>query len=100
MGSILGSKIAGDGKVVFSISMEHEEALQLKGHIDRIHVFSERNLDVKTNISMRGQRAATKYFLIPKDMRHNIRFNSEVNCQRIETKDKIVFIYIIDKFQL
>lgn len=100
MGFILGSKINNDGKVVFSVAMEHEEALNLKGHIDRIHVFSERNLDIKTNIAMRGQRAATKYFLIPKNLRHNIRFNSDVNCQRIETKEKIIFIYVIDKFQM
>jgi hypothetical protein len=100
MGSIIGSKVVNEGKVVFSIVMDHEEALHLKGHIDKIHMFSERNLDVKTNVSMRGSMSATKYFLIPKGMRHNIRFNSEVLCQKIETKDKLLFVYIIDKYQL
>jgi len=100
MGHILGSKVTNDGKVVFTVCMEHEEALQLQGHIDNIHIFSERIADIKTNVSMRGQNAATKYFLIPREMRHNIKFSSEVSCQKIETRNKLIFIYTIDKHQL
>lgn len=100
MGQILGSKVTNEGKVIFTVSMEPEEALQLQGHIDNIHIFSERLINRKTNVSMRGQRAATKYFLIPRDFRHNIKFNSEVSCHKLETKGKLIFIYTIDKFQM
>jgi hypothetical protein len=100
MGHILGSKITHDGKVIFTVCMEHEEALQLQGHIDDVHIFSERIANIKTNVAMRGQNAATKYFLIPKEFRHNIRFSSEASCHKIETKNKLIFLYIIDKFQL
>ncbi len=100
MGQILGSKITNDGKVVFTVSMDHDEALQLQGHIDDIHVFSGKVADIKTNISMRGQGAATKYFLIPRELRHNVRFSSEVLCQKIETKSKLIFVYVVDKHQL
>lgn len=100
MGRILGSKVISDGKVVFTVCMEHEEALQLQGHIDNVHIFSERNADVITSIAMRGQNSATKYLLIPRELRHNIRFNSEASCQKIETKNKIIFVYMIDKHQL
>jgi len=100
MGHILGSKVTNDGKVVFTVCMEHDEALQLRGHIDDIHIFSEKIADVRTNVSMRGQNAATKYFLIPRELRHNIRFSSQPSCQKIETKNKIIFLYVIDKHQL
>ena len=100
MGHILGSKVTNDGKIMFTVCMEHEEALQLQGHIDAIHIFSEKIANIKTNISMRGQNAATKYLLIPRELRHNLRFNSEVSCQKIETKNKVIFVYIIDKYQL
>lgn len=100
MGHILGSKVTNDGKVIFTVCMEHEEALQLQGHIDNIHIFSERISNLRTNISMRGQNAATKYFLIPRELRSNIRFNSDVSCQKIETKNRLIFIYVIDKYQL
>ena len=100
MGTILGSKVTNDGKIVFSVSMDHEEALQLRGHINDIRVFSERVVDIKTNLTMRGKNAATKYFLIPRELRENVRFSSQVTCQKIETKNKVMFVYIIDKHQL
>ena len=100
MGHILGSKVTNDGKVIFTVCMEHEEALQLQGHIDDVHIFSERIANIKTNISMRGSAAATKYFLIPRELRYNLRFSSQVACQKIETKNKVIFVYIIDKHQL
>lgn len=100
MGHILGSKVTNDGKIILSVCLEHEEALQLQGHIDDIHVFSGRIANIKTNVAMRGQNAATKYFLIPKDMRSNIRYSSEANCQKLETKNKLMFIYVIDKYKL
>ncbi|MBW2993523.1 hypothetical protein KY317_03045 [Candidatus Woesearchaeota archaeon] len=98
MGVILGSKVAGDNKVIFTVSMEHNEALQLQGHIDDIHLFSEKTADTLTNISSRGRHEATKYFLIPRQMRKNLRFGGEVRCQKFDTKSKIIFIYMVDKF--
>ncbi len=100
MGHVLGSKVTNDGKVIFTICMEHEEALQLRGHIDDIHIFSERIANIKTNICMRGKGSATKYFLVPRELRNNVRFSSEVACHRIETKNKNIFVYVIDKYQL
>ena len=100
MGSILNSKVTNEGKVIVSILMDHEESLHLKGHIDKIHVFSEKTFETKSNVAMRGNMAATKYFLIPKDMRQNLKYNSEVHCQKIETKSRIFLVYSIDKFQL
>ena len=100
MGHILSSKVTSDGKVVFSVCMDHEEALHLQGHIDNIHLFSDRTASIKTNLSMRGKNSATKYFLIPRELRHNIKFSGEVNCQKIETRNKLIFIYIVDKHQL
>ena len=101
MGEILGTKITGEGKVIFTIAAEHEEALQLKGHVEDIHLFTEKVSDIKTNIACRGKNAATKYFLIPREFRRNLKFDdNEISCQKIETKSKIMFVYVIDKFKL
>ncbi len=99
MGQILGSKVTNNGEIIFTISMDHEEALQLRGHIDKVHLFSEKIANIKTNLSMRGTNSATKYFLIPRQLRRNIKFNGNVSCQRIDTKSKVIFIYIVDKHQ-
>ena len=99
MGSILGSKVTSDGKVIYSVCLEQDEALQLAGHIDDIHVFSSRVANVKTNVSARGKNSATQYFLIPRNLRKELNYKN-CACQRLETKSKIVFVYVIDKFML
>lgn len=99
MGKILNSKSLPNGKLLFEVMVDYEEALQLRGHVTNIHVFSENTLDIGTNISMRGKNEATKYFLIPKELRKNLRFRSSVRCQKIETPSKVMFVYVIDKFE-
>ncbi len=100
MGSILNSKTATDGKIVFEILVDYEEALQLKGHVKNIHLFSNEVSDIKSNISLRGKNEATKYFLIPKELRKDLKFNTKVTCQKIETDTKTIFVYMVDKFKL
>ncbi len=97
MGSILSSKTAKNGKVIYEVIMDYEESLQLKGHIKNIHVFSEDVAEIKTNLSSRGKNEATKYFLIPRELRHNIKFTDKVKCQKLETESKIIFVYVVDK---
>ena len=52
--------------------------------------------DIKANISQRGKNEATKYFLIPKELRKGLNFNAKTTCQKIETKTKTIFIYVMD----
>ncbi len=100
MGQILSSKVTNDNKVVFTISMDQKEALQLKGHMDNVHIFSDKIATMDTSIATRGKNSATKYFLVPIKLRKNIDYNSKVKCQRIDTKNKIIFFYVIDKYSL
>ena len=98
MGTILSSKLKGEGKVIFEILMDYEEALQIQGHMDNVHIFSENITDLKTKVSTRGKNAATKYLLIPKELRKNIKLDKDIHCQKIELKDKIIFVYVVEKF--
>lgn len=97
MGSILSSKTTKDGRIVYEVLVDYEESLQLKGCIKNIYLFSEDVADIKTNLSSRGPNEATKYFLIPRELRHNIKFTDKVKCQKLESKSKIIFIYVVDK---
>lgn len=99
MGSILSSRIKDDGKVVFEVLVEYDEVIQLQGHMDNVHLFSENVINITTNLSQRGKNDATKYFLVPRELRKNLKFSGEVACQRLETKSKIFFVYIIDKLK-
>ena len=99
MGSILGSKVTHDGKIIYSVCLDHDESLQLQGHIDDVHVFSSRVATVDTNVSAREKNSATQYFLIPRELRKELNYKN-CSCQRLETKSKIVFVYLIDKFRL
>ena len=100
MGNILNSKTTNDGNLIFEVLVDYEEALQLKGRVKNIHLFSEDVPDIKANISLRGKNEATKYFLIPKELRKDLKFNTKVKCQKIETDTKTIFVYVVDKFEL
>jgi hypothetical protein len=100
MGRILGTKTTKEGKVVFEIELDYEESLQLKGYIKNICVFSEDAAEIKANLSQRGRNEATKYFLIPRELRSGLRFNEKVKCQKLETDSKIIFVYAVDKIKI
>lgn len=100
MGMILGTKTTKNNKIVFEIELDYKQSLQLKGHFKNIHVFSEDVVNFQTNLSQRGKNAATKYFLIPRQLRNNMKFNEKkVKCHRLENDSKIIFVYILDKLR-
>ena len=100
MGTILGTKITKDNKIVFEVEMDYEESLKLKGHIKNVHIFSEDAAEIKTNLSQRGTNEATKYFLIPRELRGDLKFNEQVKCQKVETDTRIIFVFVVDKIKI
>lgn len=100
MGSILSSRVKENGKIVYEIELDRDEALQLKGNLDNIHIISEKASDSTSRISFRGKNDATKYFLIPKDLRENLQKNKEVKSQMIDTPSKSIFVFYVDKIKI
>ncbi len=99
MGTIISSK--KDGKnVIIEVLADYEEFLQLKGHLNDIRMFTENVAEIQTNISQRGKNQATKYFLIPRQFRKGFKFNNTTSCQRVDIKDKVLFIYVVDKLKV
>jgi hypothetical protein len=96
MGKIMSSKRNENG-ILFEVEVGYDEATLLKGHYDAVHLFTERSADFETNISTRGKNSATKYFLIPRNLRRKVDYKCPVNCQKIETDEKIIFVYVVDK---
>ena len=100
MGTILGTKITKDNKIIFEVEMDYEESLKLKGHIKNVHIFSEDAAEIKTNLSQRGTNEATKYFLIPRELRGDLKFNEQVKCQKVETDTRTIFVFVVDKIKI
>jgi hypothetical protein len=99
MGSIISSKVQEGGKIIFEVSVEEAEALQLRGNISDIHIFSENVVEHDATLSQRGKNEATKYFLVPKQLRKELSFrNKQVRCQKIDTKTKTIFVYVIERY--
>ena len=99
MGTILGTRMVNDDKVVFEVEMDYEDSLKLRGHVKNVHIFSEHAADLRTNLAQRGVNDATKYFLIPRELREGLNFDGCVKCQRIETESKKIFIFMMDKIK-
>ena len=99
MGNILGTKITKNNKIIFEVEIDYNESLKLKGHIKNIHLFSEDAAKIKSNLSQRGANEATKYFLIPRELRDNLNFNEQVKCQKIETETRSLFVFVVKKLK-
>jgi len=99
MGKILGLNTTNNDKVTIKLELTQEEALRLRGNMEKVHIFSEKTLDNTSRLVQRGKRESTKYFLVPRELRDGIGKNQEVNCSRIETKTKDIFIFEVKKFK-
>ena len=97
MGTVLGTKTIEGDKILFEVEVDYDESLQLNGHTHHIHVFSEDAAEIKTHISQRGTNEATKYFLIPKELRKDMKFKENVKCQKIDLGNKTLFVFVVDK---
>lgn len=98
MGSVISSKVREDGKIVFEICVEREEALQIKGEVDNICLvpISMKN-QTETNIVQRGKNEATMYLLIPKSERETLSKYNSAKFQKITTSKKDLYIFTVEK---
>lgn len=96
MGRIINAKLSKEEDVVIEVEVDYQEALNLGGNIKNIHLFSEDAAELKTNISQRGANEATKYFLIPKELRKDLEMEGEVKCQKIDLEGKTIFIFVLE----
>ena len=97
MGEILKSEVKKDGKVLLTLSLAYDEFLNLKGHFKHVHLFSEDLIEEPINLSVRGRNGATKYFVIPKKLRGDLKFKTKANCQKQVIGNHVFFIYSLDE---
>ena len=77
--------------------LDQTEFKQLKGEMDDVKLFSDRIDAVPSRVSLRGRNEATKYFLIPRQLRKRMVIHGRVSCQRIQGVDgKEIFVYVVD----
>ncbi|MBW2975431.1 hypothetical protein KY366_06950 [Candidatus Woesearchaeota archaeon] len=95
MASVIQTKVNKD-HAVLSLKLGLEEAAQLKGKMDNIHLIAEENADTKASVYERGKKGCTKYFLIPRLLRKGVRIGKEARCLRFDSKDKMVFVYFVE----
>lgn len=93
----MGVKALKGDKVFVEVVMDYEEYLCLEGHTKNVYLFSEDSARIKSNLSQRGTNEATKYFLIPRELREGLEFADDAKCQRIDSDAVTLFIYMVDK---
>ncbi len=84
-----------DERVVAEIELTRHEAKELRGEMANVTLFTEERAHVPARISLRGRNEATKYFLIPRQLRKDLNTMGSVSCQRIERPDKDIFVYVV-----
>jgi hypothetical protein len=97
MGTILSTKAKGEGKVIVEVLLEYDEALQLKGNMNNIRLFSEDSMNKECEVAVRGRFSSTLYFLIPREMRKDLDFRKKALCHRVDTGNGGLLVFRIDK---
>ena len=96
MGAILSSHRHEHGKVIVEVLLDQAEYRQLAGEIDNVYLFSEQTARTPSKVNMRGRNEATKYFLIPRQLRKKLAIYGGVSCQRFDFDGRSIFIYVVD----
>ena len=91
-------KASSNDKVTITLELSQQEAMWLKGNLEKMHIFSENNLEFETRLVQRGKRESTKYFLIPKELRKKIMISNSIKCNMIETKTKCIYMFATNKY--
>lgn len=97
MGRILEVKNIDQNKIIANIAFRSSEYLKLNGRMEKIIIFSQENLKENSRLVQRGKKEATKYFLLPKNLRENIEPSLDVKCNRIDTPEKSLFVFEVKK---
>jgi len=97
MGSIIASRRAKNGKVILQVELDYKEALELRGCLENVFLFPEDIATTKSNLSCRGRNDNTKYFLIPKELRKDLKFPKLVKCNRVNFSNRTFFVYVVGK---
>jgi len=105
MGKIIGIHDMPEGKKKVSILVSMDEIIQLQGNLKEVHVFSTDACITKSSVIRSGINKSTKYFKIPKSftLRNSkkkfkqllLKKDLQIFCQRLETAEKNIFVYII-----
>lgn len=98
MGKISTIKTINEERVTVTLELTQEELLWLKGNIDDVHIFAEKNLTCPTRLVQRGKRESTKYFLLPREFREGVQPSIDVKCNRIDTNTKVIFMFEVPKY--
>jgi hypothetical protein len=97
MGEVINKKIFSD-KIRYKIELTEMEAVQLKNHVKKIHLFSGDLCAHHAKTIERGAKKGAKYFVIPMNLKSRKKKNYPmVSYQKIETDRKTFFVCIANK---
>ena len=97
MGEILASRVK-DQRIIFTIAVDENEALELKGSIKKIHLFSLDMCNTDSGILEKGKDGRTKFFLMPTEHKSKSKNKPEIkSVQKISLNTKNIFIYLCEK---
>ncbi len=98
MAIIINSK-RYDDYILVSLKLDFEEAKVFNNMVGNVSLIPHELVKTESAIYERGKNGATKYFLIPKSLRKDTKLTKFVSCLKVDTKDKIIWTYFMDKFK-
>jgi hypothetical protein len=97
MGKVINVTTERD-KIVLKLEITSKEYSYLKGELEEVNIFADRNLEIETRLVKRGKHDSTKYFLVPKAFKEDLKKSNSIMCNRIEKKTKTLYIFDVEKY--
>lgn len=95
MGEVIDS-VGRDEKRLLKVVLDSEEAKNLRGHREKIHIFSEDNCVHKVDLLERGNKREAKYFKIPRELKKRRQKITNICYQRVQESGKVFFIFTLN----
>ena len=83
---------------MITLKADLKEAENILNAIGNVHLIQEAHATTKATVHEKGKNGYTKFFLVPKDIREGINMKKEASCLKLDTKDKYMWVYFMDKF--
>lgn len=98
MGQILKTKTLPHGKVLVSLELSYPEAIQLKNHTKKVHLFSENLFLHDASVIGKGAKFGAKSVTIPLGLKSRKKQKySDIMYQKVEVDKKTFYIAVATK---
>ena len=86
-----------DEKIILDIEISYHEYERVKCNYDEITIFSNKHINLKTNLATRGGERLSLYLLLPRELKKQAKPTDKVKCSMFKKRGGSFLIFEVLK---